>query len=283
MLSLHFKQMMVDFPNCKINLGLNIVEKRPDGYHNIESVFYPVGLTDILEIIENTSSQEKDVLFSYSGIEIPGNPIENLCYKAYYLLKEKHSLPKIKAHLHKIIPIGAGLGGGSADGAFFINLLDKQFKLKLTIEEKEELAGKLGSDCVFFIKNEPAFVSGRGETLRSFSINLSNYYLVLLNPQIHISTKEAYDGVVPQKSNQDIFEIITQLEPLQWNGLLKNDFEDGIFKKYPLIKRMKEGLYQSGADYASMTGSGSSIYAIFREEPDLSDELKKYLIYKGAL
>jgi 4-diphosphocytidyl-2-C-methyl-D-erythritol kinase len=272
---------MISFPNCKINIGLNIIEKRADGFHNIESIFYPVGLTDMLEVVESTSSQRDDISFTYSGIDIPGDSSDNLCVKAYYLLKSKYPLPKVKAHLHKLIPIGAGLGGGSSDGAFFINLLDKTFDLKLSVSEKESVAGELGSDCTFFIKNQPAFVSGKGEILESINLNLNKYYLALFYPQIHISTKEAYNGVMPQKSAQSLFDIITQKEPSQWNGLVKNAFEEGVFKRYPLIKKIKESLYNSGAVYSSMTGSGSSVFGIFKQEPNLNDELKKHLIYKG--
>ncbi|MCW8897690.1 MAG: 4-(cytidine 5'-diphospho)-2-C-methyl-D-erythritol kinase [Flavobacteriales bacterium] len=254
---------MIVFPNAKINIGLNVVEKRPDGFHNIESVFYPIfHLKDILEIILNTQSDK--VLFSSSGIEIPGNKNENLCVKAYQLLKTDFDIPSVKIHLHKVIPIGAGLGGGSSDAAFTLKLLNTLFTLNLSEEKLITYAQKLGSDCAFFIKNKPVYAYNKGDDFTDYDLNLEDYKIEVLFPNIHVSTKEAYDGIQVRKSEIDLRNQL-QLPIEQWKNVVKNDFEKSIFSKYKAIKEVKASLYNQGAVYASMTGSGSAVYGIFNK------------------
>lgn len=253
---------MITFPNAKINLGLHITEKRSDGYHNIETVFYPIPWSDILEIIPATTT-----IFNSSGISIPGENNSNLCLKAYHLLKEKYQLPPVHIHLHKIVPIGAGLGGGSSDASFTLKSLNELFNLKISIEQLEQYASTLGSDCSFFIQNKATFASGKGDQFSPLSeFSLKGYYILLIYPSIGISTQEAYQGVLPQKA-QDNIESILSKDISTWKSSLKNDFEESIFPKYPLLSEIKEELYQSGALYASMSGSGSTMFGIFDVDP----------------
>ncbi|WP_420318132.1 4-(cytidine 5'-diphospho)-2-C-methyl-D-erythritol kinase [Ekhidna sp.] len=248
---------MITFPNAKINLGLNIVSKREDGYHNIESCFYPIPWYDCLEIIEAASFS----LYSY-GLEIPGDSDANLCVKAYELLKKDFDIPSIEIHLLKNIPMGAGLGGGSADGAFTLKMLNEIFRLELPNQELKEYALQLGSDCPYFIENKPAIARGRGEVLKEIGLDLKGYYLAIHNPGIHISTKEAYAGVNPGSVDTSIPEIIkTPIE--QWKNGLKNDFEASIFPNHSEIEQLKKEMYDAGSVYASMTGSGSTVYGLF--------------------
>ena len=250
---------MIAFPNAKINLGLNVVSKRDDGYHAIESCFYPIPWYDSLEVIEATSFS-----FHSYGLGIPGDPNNNLCVKAYQLLKEDFDIPPIELHLLKQIPMGAGLGGGSADGAFTLKLISDLFDLGLTTSMLESYALKLGSDCPFFIQNQPSIAMGRGEELHPIELDLSGKFLGIYNPGIHVSTKEAYEGIVPQETDVPISEIIPQ--PLSvWKNLLGNDFEKSIFPNHPTIAQLKEEMYEAGAIYASMTGSGSTVYGIFEK------------------
>jgi 4-diphosphocytidyl-2-C-methyl-D-erythritol kinase len=273
---------MILFPNAKINIGLNIVEKRNDGFHNIESIFYPIPVCDTLEIIENEDNSEQ-IIFSSSGIEIPGNASDNLCVKAYQLISKDYSLPKIKIHLHKHIPIGAGLGGGSADAAFFIRLLNTKFELNLAWGEMHHYAKQLGSDCSFFISNKPAFVKGKGDEFESIELNLSNYYIVLIYPNIHINTAKAYSGVTPKKSNRSLEDDILKLPINEWATYIHNDFEDSVFKQYPEIKKIKQQLYQCGALYASMSGSGSSVYGLFKTKTDFAKNFKDCFLFEGKM
>jgi len=271
---------MILFPNAKINIGLNIVEKRADGFHNIETVFCPIGLSDVLEIVQ---SEEFGV--QSSGIEIPDNAENNLCVKAYHLIKKDYDLPPVKIHLHKIIPIGAGLGGGSSDAAFFIKAIDELFELNLAWGEKHHYARQLGSDCSFFITNRPAFADGRGDNLETIKLSLRGYFILLIKPQIHISTAEAYSGVKPKKPGQSLEKLISELPITQWKQHIHNDFENSVFKNYPEIKTIKKNLYECGAIYASMSGSGSSVYGIFRLFPTLSKKTKtifeNYFTWEG--
>jgi 4-diphosphocytidyl-2-C-methyl-D-erythritol kinase len=254
---------MLNFPNAKINLGLNITAKREDGYHDIESCFYPISLKDALEIIPS-----EKLKFSSTGIPIPGNSEDNLVLKAYHLIQADYDIPAVEMILHKNIPMGAGMGGGSADGAFMLNLLNDNFKLNLSNETLEEYALKLGSDCPFFIENKPKLVTGRGEIFESTSVDLSGYYLALVYPDIHISTGEAYRGVKPQESKILVKEALENYPIEEWKGILKNDFEEGIFEKYPKLQEIKSRFYDAGAIYASMTGSGSTIFGIFSQSTD---------------
>jgi 4-diphosphocytidyl-2-C-methyl-D-erythritol kinase len=271
---------MITFPNAKINIGLNIIEKRSDGFHNIESVFYPVEWCDVLEIIP---SPENKVKFQSSGLAIPGNESSNLCLKAWNLLQSHISIPRSVPpiiQLHKIIPMGAGLGGGSADGAFTLKMLNEIYYLKLSNEELKDFARKLGSDCAFFIENRPVFCFDKGDQFEDFILDLKGKYVILVNPDIHISSAEAYSGVTPRKLEVSLKEALKQ--PIStWKGIIKNDFEKKLLLKYPTIADVKASLYQSGAIYASMTGSGSTVYGIFEKETDLKSSFPNFSVWQG--
>lgn len=253
---------MVNFPNAKINIGLNIIEKRSDGFHNIESCFYPVPCCDVLEILE-----AKEVSFKSTGLAIPGNNNDNLCLKAFYLLKADFAIPNYSIHLHKAIPIGAGLGGGSADAAFILKLINEKASLNLSESQLEHYARKLGSDCAFFIQNKPKYCFGKGDEFEGIQLDLTGKYLVLVNPQIHISTAEAYGGIKPKKPNTNLKEALN-LPIGDWKKVIKNDFEISLFPKYPVLEKIKHEFYNLGAIYASMTGSGSTVYGLFETEID---------------
>lgn len=256
---------MVSFPNCKINLGLNVLRKRPDGYHDIETVFYPIGLKDALEVIQSTETS-----LHLSGLPVNGNTDHNLCLKAYKLLKTDFpDLPPVSIYLHKAVPMGAGLGGGSSDGAFMLTMLNKKFKLHLTQQQLIDYALQLGSDCPFFIINKPCFATGRGEALSPVAADLSAYKIILINPGIYVSTKEAFYKLILAKPGKSIQQIITQ--PIStWRNELINDFEINVFELFPAIKDIKNTLYAAGATYASMTGSGSTVFGIFEKNTDLN-------------
>jgi 4-diphosphocytidyl-2-C-methyl-D-erythritol kinase len=258
---------MICFPNAKINIGLNITSKRSDGFHEIESIFYPIrNLQDALEIVEN--NENDNIEFTSSGILIPGNNADNLCVKAYHLIKQICDVPPIKIHLHKHIPIGAGMGGGSADAAFFIQLINSKFNINLSYQQMFDVAITLGSDCAFFLNNKPCFVTGRGEILQPINLDLSNYKIVIVHPNIHISTKEAYSGVVPKKSEKYLLNDI-QKPVEEWKDFICNDFENSIFEKYPQLHNIKQQLYAQGASYASMSGSGSTMFGLFKKQFNL--------------
>jgi len=256
---------MIVFPNCKINLGLTILRKREDGFHDLETVFYPVALQDGLEIIQN-EEPSTDIEFSTSGLKVEGNLSDNICIQAYRLLKKDFpQLPSVKIHLHKTIPIGAGLGGGSADGAFTLVLLNKKFNLQLNEEKLINYASLLGSDCPFFIKNIPCFGGGRGELLEELTLDLSAYKIAIVNPSIHINTGWAFSQITPSANKPSLKEIIMQPAD-QWKASLVNDFEFPIGRQHTEIPEIKNSLYNSGAVYASMTGSGSTVFALFPKE-----------------
>lgn len=259
---------MIAFPNCKINLGLHILQKRADGYHDLETVFYPIALQDALEIVQSPSL-DSTIQFNTTGLKIDSCTEDNICFKAYQLLKKDFSeLPAIKMHLHKVIPSGAGLGGGSSDGAFTLLLLNKKFNLGLTEEQLIHYALQLGSDCPFFIKNKPCYATGRGERLEEIELDLSNYKIVFFNPQIHIHTGKAFSKITPSYQRTSIKEIIQQ--PIEnWKELLKNDFEEVVFAEYPEVKEIKEELYRKGAVYSSMSGSGSTVFGMFEKNKEL--------------
>jgi len=257
---------MVIFPNCKINLGLRILRKRADGFHDLETVFYPLQITDVLEIVTGHDlSNDQSVHFGQTGERIEGAPASNLCIKAYELLKKEFpSLPSARIHLHKNIPMGAGLGGGSADAAFALKLLNEKFHLQLTTEQLIDRALQLGSDCPFFIVNKPCYATGRGEFLQSISLDLTPYTFVVVHPGIHIPTAWAFSLVQPGVDGPPLTDVLAQ--PVEkWNELLKNDFETPVFAKYPEIEQLRESLYKQGAVYASLTGSGSSVYGLFEK------------------
>ena len=250
---------MIVYPNAKINLGLNVLKKREDGYHEISSVFYPLFETiDILEI-----KKSENFSFSSTGIEIPFG--ENLCEKAWSLFKNDFGIGNVKIHLHKQIAIGGGLGGGSSNASFTLKALNKIFKLNLTNNELKRYALKLGADCPFFIDNEAKIVGGIGEKMTKCNLDLSNFKIKLIDPKIHISTKEAYSTIQPRHTEFSIYKII-QLPIREWKNYLRNDFEESLIKKHPIIKEKKEELYEKGAVYASMSGSGSVVYGIFNKQ-----------------
>lgn len=256
---------MVSFPNAKINLGLNIVEKRNDGYHNIETVFYPINWCDSLEIIENKANGQSihKCNLHTSGIKIEGDVTDNLIIKAYDLLSQKKEIPELNVYLHKAIPMGAGLGGGSSDAAHFISLLNQQFNLGIAKSELIATAEKLGSDCAFFMENKPVYATGKGDQFEPVSISLKGYRLVVIFPGIHSNTKLAYSRVKPQKPGYDLQKDLAAQPVDQWKNFLKNDFEESVFFHFPEIKELKDYLYENGATYASLSGSGSSVFALF--------------------
>jgi 4-diphosphocytidyl-2-C-methyl-D-erythritol kinase len=255
---------MIAFPNAKINIGLNIISRREDGYHNLETIFYPVRIKDALEVVEADTFH-----FSSTGLTIPGNPEDNLCLKAYRLMSGDRSIPPIHLHLHKNIPIGGGLGGGSADAAFFIRVLNDKFQLNLNKQELMNYAVQIGSDCAFFISNTPAFACGKGEQLTDIALDLSGYFIILVKPPFHVSTAEAYRNIKPHMPSRSLKELIG-LPPEQWKEHIINDFETSVFEKYPGIGQIKTALYEAGAIYAAMSGSGSSVYGIFPEKIELA-------------
>jgi 4-diphosphocytidyl-2-C-methyl-D-erythritol kinase len=273
---------MILFPKCKINIGLNVIEKRSDGYHNIESIFYPINLCDALEIVVY-NQKNGNITSSISGIEIQGKLENNLCYKAYNMLHEKFDLPAVNIFLHKTIPMGAGLGGGSSDGAATIVLLNNLFNLHLNTEQLQAFAIQLGSDCAFFIESEPAYVTGRGEILTALPEILKDLFIVLINPGIHINTAEAYTFLQPKKLVFNLQEFIKNNPIEAYKNILKNDFETYAFRHYPAIQNIKEKLYLSGAIYASMSGSGSSVYGIFKNEVDIKNNFPDCFYWSGKL
>lgn len=254
---------MIVFPNCKINLGLHILQKRPDGFHDLETVFYPLDWRDGLEIIQQQNTNDPTT-FTSSGLVIQGPAENNTCLKAYYLLKKDFpSLPSVKIHLHKTIPTGAGLGGGSADGAFTLLLLNQKFHLELTEEQLIHYALILGSDCPFFIKNKPCYATGRGEIMEEVPVDLSGYLMTVINPGIHVNTGWAFSQLKLTRTKPTLKEVIT-LPVEQWKEALINDFEVPVCTQHPEIQAIKEDLYRQGAVYASMSGSGSTVYALFQ-------------------
>lgn len=253
---------MVFFPNCKINLGLTILRRRADGYHDLDTGFYPLPLRDVLEVLP---SADGELHFTPSGLAIPGDPGGNLCLKAYHLLKTDFpDLPPVDIHLYKHIPMGAGLGGGSSDGAFMLVALNRLFGLGLGNDRLLAYAARLGSDCPFFILNRPCLGAGRGEQLQPLALDLSGYSFALVHPGVHISTAWAFSACTPRPDAKPVEAVLC--EPIErWAGLLVNDFEAPILAAHPPLRLIKDALYAEGAIYASMTGSGSSFFGIFRK------------------
>lgn len=249
---------MIVFPNCKINIGLHILRKRPDGFHDLETIFYPLPVTDALEVLSPGALQ-----FSSSGIAVPGTVDDNLCLKAWRLLKAGlPDLPEVNIHLHKHIPIGAGLGGGSADAAFMLQLLDAKFQLGLSREQLIGYAARLGSDCAFFIANQPCYATGRGEVLEPVTLDLGGYSLLLVYPGIHVNTGWAFSRITPREPATSLKQSLAQ--PVSaWKDLISNDFEAPVFSAHPVLAQIKERLYEAGALYATMSGSGSAMVGIF--------------------
>tara|TARA_B110000467_G_C18299284_1_gene470174 strand:- start:182 stop:934 length:753 start_codon:yes stop_codon:yes gene_type:complete len=243
-------------------VGLHIVSKRADGYHELETIFYPIDWCDVLEIVPSDEQQ-----FTSSGLAIPGKG--NLCLDAYHLLKADFDISAVHIHLHKVIPIGAGLGGGSSDAAFTLKGLNELFDLKLSNEQLRAYAVQLGADCPFFVENKPMLATGIGEVLSPIELDLSNYHLAIVKPDIHVSTAEAYSSVVPNQPTHSLADLIRQ--PIaDWQ--VQNDFEKSVFAQYPEVEKLKQSLYEKGAVYAAMSGSGSAVFGLFKELPLLSFE-----------
>lgn len=252
---------MITFPNIKINLGLSITEKRPDGYHNLETIFYPVALEDALEIRTNPEAQQKFTLHQH-GMEIAGNPENNLVVKAYLLLDKEFHLPPVEIHLYKHIPSGAGLGGGSSDAAFMLKLLNEHYNLQLSDNQLEDYAATLGADCAFFIKNTPTYAEGIGNIFSPIELSLKGYRIMIVKPDVFVSTREAFANIRPHRPEYPVREVIRR-PVAEWKDTLINDFEASVFPQYPVIGEIKEELYHQGAIYASMSGSGSSVFGLF--------------------
>jgi 4-diphosphocytidyl-2-C-methyl-D-erythritol kinase len=262
---------MITFPCAKINLGLNIVSKRPDGYHNLETVFYPIPLTDALEIkyMDEKFPSESPCDLKITGNDVDCNEEDNLVIKAYQLLAADFQLPRVHAHLVKRIPTQAGLGGGSSDAAYMIRLLDERFRLNIGIPEMERYAAKLGADCAFFITADPSYAEGIGDVLMPVDVpgaGLGGYYLAVVKPSVAVSTRDAYAAIVPKAPAKCCRDIVRQ--PIEtWKDELVNDFEAPIFAMHPELAAIKQSLYDAGAVYAAMSGSGSALFGIFREQP----------------
>ena len=267
---------MIAFPNAKINIGLNVVSRRDDGYHNLETIFYPVKLADALELANSDTTE-----LTISGMTIGGDINHNLVLKAFRLLEADFSLPPVKFHLHKIIPFGAGLGGGSSDAAFALKLLNEYFQLQLSSERLTGYARKIGADCPFFIENRPVFATGIGDQFQPVHLNLDDFKILVVKPPFEVSTPEAYKNIIPAKPSFYLKEI-ENIPVEQWKDFVVNDFEKTVFPLYPEIESIKKALYEMGAVYASMSGSGSAVFAIFRHLPADFDKFtqKGILIYR---
>jgi 4-diphosphocytidyl-2-C-methyl-D-erythritol kinase len=272
---------MIVFPHAKINFGLRITAKRGDGYHDIETIFYPVALCDVLEFVVADKDETNDRLVT-TGINTGSQPEDNLVIKTLKRLREKYSLPFLRIHLHKVIPAGAGLGGGSSDSASLLKTVNRFFELNIPGKELKDISLELGSDCPFFLNAVPAFASGRGEVLKPVSDFLSGYYLVLLNPGVGISTKEAYQNCRPEKPSVSINNLIN-LPVTEWKMHIFNDFEDFAFEKHPVIGMIKDELYNCGALFSLMSGSGSSVYGIFNIKPKLPEKIREFVIFEGIM
>lgn len=272
---------MIYFSPAKINLGLQITGKRPDGFHNLRSLMYPIPLYDLIEISQ-LPGQDRPVQFTQSGISAESAPENNLCIKAWELMRSAVNLPPVAMHLHKQIPVGAGLGGGSSNASTVLKALNTLVHKPLPDELLADFAARLGSDCPFFLQAAPMMVEGRGELLSHVTISLERHYLILLFPELHISTAEAYSMVKPVKPEKHLRQLIGA--PVHdWKDSLKNDFEPSLFEHYPLLHELKRSLYATGALYASVSGSGSSLYGIFENCPVLPGEIRELVTWQGFL
>lgn len=272
---------MVIFPRAKINIGLRITEKRADGFHNLQTIFYPVYLGDALEFVTPVIPLKEDEI-EITGLLSDCRKEDNLVIKALTRLRGRADIPFLRIHLHKAIPAGAGLGGGSSDAAFFIKSLNRYFGLNLNNEELKEIALTLGSDCPFFIESIPAYAEGRGEIMTPLKSLPGGYHLIMVNPGIIVNTREAYRECRPYKSNDDLRDYYN-LDIIRWKDLIVNDFEKTVFVRYPQIAALKENLYNLGALFSLMSGSGSTVYGIFEKAPQIPERLKKMVIYSGLL
>jgi 4-diphosphocytidyl-2-C-methyl-D-erythritol kinase len=281
---------MIVFPNCKINLGLQILNKREDGYHNLATIFYPIGWKDIVEVVRRDDGRQTtnksnepnsrltthDISFTSSGLAVAGDPQNNLCIKAYNVLKKDFpSLPPVHMHLHKTIPMGAGLGGGSADGAYTLKLLNEKFQLGLSTQQLIDYALQLGSDCPFFILNKPVYATGRGEIMEPVNLDLSAYQFVIVNPGIHVNTGWAFAQLQLNDALRPDLRTIVQQPISTWKAQLINDFEAPVCKAHPEIAAIKQQLYDAGALYASMTGSGSTVFGVFEKKENIKLSFSK--------
>lgn len=254
---------MITFPHAKINIGLQVTERRPDGYHNLDTVFYPIPIQDALEVIV-AEGADYDCRLHISGIEIAGDPDTNLVVRAYRLLAADYTLPSVDIYLHKHIPTGAGLGGGSADASFMLRLLNEMFALGISTDKLEAYAARLGADCPFFITGRPVYATGIGNEFHPIDLDLSGWHLVVVKPDVFVSTKEAYSMVRPAKPEVTLDQKITL--PLdEWKESISNDFEEGIFALHPELNDIKAKLYALGARYAAMSGSGSALFGLFEQ------------------
>lgn len=269
---------MVVFPNAKINIGLRIVARRTDGYHDIETVFLPVDLHDALEFVINPTDHKDDLMVT--GIDLAQDVNENLVIKAVAKLREIKPYPFLRIHLHKTIPAGAGLGGGSADAASLLKSVNRFFSLGIEEEQIKAVALEIGSDCPFFIDNLPSYATGRGEKLVRVNPPVSDLYIILLNPKVHVSTREAYAACKPALPETSLLELI-QLPVAEWKNSIFNDFEEYAFSRHPVIAEMKRSLYESGALFSLMSGSGSTVFGLFGKKPAIPDHLREYVIYEG--
>ena len=268
---------MICFPNAKINLGLNIVEKRPDGYHNIETVFYPIPIKDALEITEAPATS-----FTQTGIPVDAPAEKNLVMKALRAIKQNYTVPELQIGLLKAIPFGAGLGGGSADAAFMLKLVNQFAHLQISDDELERIASTIGADCPFFIRNQPVFATGIGNVFQPVRLSLAGWYLCLVKPDVAVSTAAAYAQVKPSRPAVSLCEIINR--PVsEWKDLMVNDFEGSVFPAFPAIQSVKEKLYAAGAVYASMSGSGSSVFGLFPSETHLKSLVPQCFVWEGEL
>lgn len=272
---------MVIFPKAKINIGLRITRKRDDGFHDIETLYYPLSMSDALEFVISDDKNNTDQI-TVTGISTGSTPEDNIISKTIRLLRRRYDFPILKIHLHKAIPVGAGLGGGSSDAICLLNSLNKCFNLKIDTKGLADIALELGSDCPFFIDSTPSYATGRGEILRPIDPVLKGYYILLFKPEAGINTKEAYENCIPVQPSSSLLTLIELPLPV-WKEEIINDFEDFAVKKYPVIGEIKDTLYQSGALFSSMSGSGSSVYGIFSEKPPFPASLQKHLIFEGFL
>ncbi|MFC2100532.1 4-(cytidine 5'-diphospho)-2-C-methyl-D-erythritol kinase [Bacteroidota bacterium] len=270
---------MIFFPNAKINIGLFVKKKLPDGFHEIESIMIPVALCDLLEVVVNESDEFK---LTTSGISIESEIEKNLCYKAWKIVNSRYEIPGVQMHLHKNIPVGAGLGGGSSDAAYTLKLLNHYFELKIGEEELMVMAGEIGNDCPFFISNKISFAYNKGQLLKPLELDLKLYHVVIVFPNMNISTRWAYQSIIPERKSESLFNLIS-LPIDQWKERIYNDFESVVFAEYPEIEKIKEVLYSQGAVYASLSGSGSVVYGIFNEFPVLKNDFEPYFTWQGRI
>jgi len=272
---------MIVFPKAKINIGLRITGKRHDGYHDIETLFYPVNLCDALEFVVSDNPLMSDML-TVTGIDTGARTEDNLVMKVVNKLREDYSFPWLKLHLHKTIPVGAGLGGGSSDAACLLKSITRSFNLNISRNNIIKMALELGSDCPFFIDFVPCYATGRGEILKPIKLDLKGYYILLCNPGVEINTREAYENCIPGPSPSSLLKLAGS--PItEWKKIIINDFEDFAFVRHPIISEIKNELYNSGAIFSSMSGSGSSVYGIFSSIPEIPEKLKDFVIYEGKM